>query len=312
MRVLKPLDSDGYTKNDYVASVSQSYRIVSGSTENTELVTIDIADQPPSDWKYQQNKDIDLGTYNLSTGVYSYPLFSLINRGFYSTQSIVDYYTASIAATKFTPTQSLYVFNITGDAVGDGIQAGTFSVRVSGSTTPILDDGYGRLYVNNTGSVVGNIFYTHGFAVVKNNLLAPTHSISTDGLRILPFRFLDVQFSSSYTITEHTIVCKMQPTEFNASIFNNSVGYYKSVTGSYVSGSTTVTYVNYVPNISSSVNASSGQPLGGLFDSGTLTPYVTSIGLYNKNFELLAIAKLANPVPRTKNVDQTFIVKFDT
>lgn len=312
MRVLKPLDSDGYTKNDYIASVSQSYRIVSGAIGNTELVTIDIADQPPVDWKYQQTKDFDLGHLNSASGVYSYPLFSLINRGFYSTQSIVDYYTASIAATKFAPSESMYVFNIVGDAMGDGLKEGTFSIRISGSTTPILDDGYGRLYVNNTGSVVGNVFYKHGFAVVKTNLTAPSHSISTNGLRILPFRFLDVQFSSSYVITEHTIVCKMQPTDFNASVFNRSVGYYKSVTGSYASGSTTVTYTNYVPNISSSAKALSGQALGGLFDSGTLTPYVTSIGLYSRNFELLAIAKLANPVPRTKNVDQTFVIKFDT
>jgi len=312
MRALKPLDGDGYTKNDYIAFVSQSYRIISGASDNTELVTIDIADQPPVDWKYQQEKDIDLGTYNTPSGVYSYPLFSLINRAFYSTQSIVDYYTSSIAATKFTPTQSMYVVNITGGSVGDGVHAGTFSIRVSGSTTPILDDGYGRLYVNNTGSVVGNIFYKHGFAVIQNNLSAPTHSISTDGLRILPFRFVDVQFSSSYTITEHTIVCKLQPTEFNNTILNSSVGYYQSVTGSYVSGSTTVTYTNYVPNISSSAKAASGESLGGLFDSGTLTPYVTSIGLYDKNFQLLAIGKLANPVPRTKNVDQTFIIKFDT
>ena len=312
MRVLKPLDSDGYTKNDYVALVSQSYRIISGSQINTELVTIDIADQPPVDWKYQQTSDIDLGTYNSASGVYAYPLFSLINRGFYSTQSIVDYYTSSIAATQFTPTQSLYVFNISGDASGDGIKEGTFSIRVSGSIIPILDDGYGRLYVNDTGSVVGNIFYKHGLAVVQNNLSAPSHSISTNGLHIVPFRFVDVQFSSSYAITEHTIVCKLQPTDFNSSILNSSVGYYRSVTGSYVSASTTVTYTNYVPNISSSAKAASGQPLGGLFDSGTLTPYVTSIGLYDKNFQLLAIAKLANPVPRTKNVDQTFIVKFDT
>jgi len=313
MRALKPLDSDGYTKNDYTALVSQSYTIISGSSTNTELVTIDIADQPPVNWKYQQDKDIDLGSYNTASGVYSYPLFSLINRGFYSTQSIVEYGTSSIEVTKFTPSASMYVFNIVSDAVGEGIKEGTFSIRVSGSTTPILDDGYGRLYVNDTSSVVGNVFYKHGFAVVQNNLSAPTHSISTNGLRIIPFRFVDVQFSSSYTVTEHTIVCKLIPTEFNTSLFNSSVGYYKAVTGSYVSGSTTVTYTNYVPNISSSaVDAISGSKIADMFASGTLTPYVTSIGLYDKNFQLLAVAKLANPVPRTKNVDQTFIVKFDT
>jgi len=156
MRALKPLSTDGYTRNNYTAYISQSYTIVSGSPVNTDLVTIDFAEQPPSDWKYQNTSDTDLGTYNSASGVYSYPLFSLINHAFYSSQSIVEYGTESIAVNKYTPTASLYVFNIVNDAVGEGIGAGTFSIRVSGSS-PILDDGYGRLYVNNTTNVVGNI-----------------------------------------------------------------------------------------------------------------------------------------------------------
>lgn len=321
MRAVKPLDTDGYTKNEYVAYVSQSYTITSGSLTNTEYVTIDFADQPSDDWKYQQTSDFDLGHFNEITGIYSYPLFSLLNRAFYSSQSIVEYGTSSIAVNKFTPSQSLYVFNIANQAVGDGVQPGSFSIRVSGSS-PILDDGYGKLYVNNTGSVVGNIFYKHGIALVKNNLSAPSQSVSVNGLKLSPFLNTKVAFSSSYTITEHTIVCKIRPTEFNASLLNHTVGYYKAVTGSYVSGSETVTYTNYIPNVSSSAKALSGQLITELFDigsqygsdsiSGSLTPYVTTIGLYNRNYELLAIAKLANPVPRAKNVDQTFIVKFDT
>jgi hypothetical protein len=311
MRAVKPLDTDGYTKNDYAAYVSQSYTITSGSLTNTEYVTIDFADQPTDDWKYQQTSDFDLGYLNSETGIYSYPLFSLLNRAFYSSQSIVEYGTSSVEATKFIPSESLYVFNIANAAVGDGVQPGSFSIRVSGST-PILDDGYGRLYVNNTGSVVGNIFYKHGFAIVKNNKTAPSQSISTQGIQLQRFLSVDVAFSSSFTITEHTIVCKLRPTEFNTSLLNHTIGYYKTVTGSYVSGSETVTYTNYVPNVSSSAKAMSGEALSGLFDSGSLTPYVTNIGLYNNNYELLAIAKLVNPVPRAKNVDQTFIVKFDT
>lgn len=321
MRAIKPLSADGYSKNNYVSHVSQSYTITSGSLTNTEYVTIDFADQPSDDWKYQQERDVDLGYLNSVSGVYSYPLFNLLNHAFYSSQSIVDYHTASLAATKFTPSESLYVFNIASVAVGDGIQPGSFSVRVSGSS-PILDDGYGRLYVNNTGSVVGNIFYKHGIATVKNNKTAPSQSISTNGIKLSPFLSVDVALSSSFTITEHTIICKIEPTEFNASIFNHTIGYYKIVTGSYTSGSETITYKNYVPNISSSAVALSGQRVTDLLDigstyktdslSGSLTPYVTTIGLYNNRYELLAIAKLANPVPRTKNIDQTFIVKFDT
>ena len=323
MRAVKPLDTDGYTKNDYVAYVSQSYTITSGSLTNTEYVTIDFADQPSDDWKYQQTSDFDLGYLNSSSGIYSYPLYSLLNRAFYSSQSIVEYGTSSVAVTQFTPSQSLYVFNIANQSVGDGVKPGSFSVRVSGSS-PILDDGYGRLYVNNTGSVVGNIFYKHGIAMVKNNKTAPSQSISTNGLKLAPFLSVDVNYTSSYTITEHTVVCKIRPTEFNASVFNHTIGYYKVVTGSYVSASQTVTYTNYEPNVSSSAVAQNyvevngtgslvaGQALSELFDSGSLTPYVTTIGLYDKNYNLVAMAKLANPVPRTKNVDQTFIVKFDT
>ncbi len=311
MRAVKPLDTDGYTKNDYVAYVSQSYTITSGSLTNTEIVTIDFADQPSDDWKYQQTSDFDLGHLNSASGIYSYPLYSLLNRAFYSSQSLVEYGTSSVAVTKFTPSQSLYVFNIANSAVGEGVGPGSFSIRVSGSS-PILDDGYGRLYVNNTGSVVGNIFYKHGIAMVKNNISAPSQSISTNGLKLAPFLNVTAAFSSSFTITQHTIVCKIRPTEFNTSVFNYTIGYYRAITGSYVSASQTITYTNYVPNISSSASASSGQSLGGLFDSGSLTPYVTTIGLYDKNFNLVAMAKLANPVPRAKNVDQTFIVKFDT
>jgi hypothetical protein len=321
MRAVKPLDADGYTKNEYVAYVSQSYTIISGSLTNTEYVTIDFADQPSDDWKFQQTSDFDLGTLNSSSGIYSYPLFSLLNRAFYSSQSIVEYGTSSAAVTQFTPSESLYVFNIANAAVGEGVGPGSFSVRVAGSS-PIVDDGYGRLYVDNTSNVVGNIFYKHGIAVVKNNIPAPTQSISTDGLKLTPFLAVNIAFSSSFTIAEHTIVCKLRPTEFNASLLNHTVGYYKAVTGSYVSGSDTVTFTNYISNVSSSARALSGQLITELFDvglqygsdsvSGSLTPYVTTIGLYNRNYELLAIAKLANPIPRAKNVDQTFIVKFDT
>lgn len=321
MRAVKPLDADGYTKNEYVAFVSQSYTITSGSLTNTELVTIDFANQPPDDWKYQQTSDFDLGSLNSGSGVYSYPLFSLLNRAFYSSQGLVEYGTSSVATTQFTPSQSLYVFNIANAAVGEGVGPGSFSVRVSGSS-PIVDDGYGRLYVGNTSNVVGNIFYKHGIALVTNNISVTSQSISTNGLKLSPFLSVDVAFSSSFTITEHTIVCKLRPTEFNASLLNHTVGYYKAVTGSYVSGSETVTYTNYITNVSSSATALSGQRITELFDvglqygsdsvSGSLTPYVTTIGLYNRNYELLAIAKLANPVPRAKNVDQTFIVKFDT
>ena len=42
------------------------------------------------------------------------------------------------------------------------------------------------------------------------------------------------------------------------------------------------------------------------------TPYVTTIGLYDDYGRLLAIGKLARPIKKMKNVDTTFVIRFDT
>lgn len=41
------------------------------------------------------------------------------------------------------------------------------------------------------------------------------------------------------------------------------------------------------------------------------SPYVTTIGLYNSANELLAVAKLGQPIQISKNTDTTFIIKMD-
>jgi len=40
--------------------------------------------------------------------------------------------------------------------------------------------------------------------------------------------------------------------------------------------------------------------------------YITEIGLYNDNNELLAIGKLAKPIKNDKELALTFVVRFDT
>jgi hypothetical protein len=41
------------------------------------------------------------------------------------------------------------------------------------------------------------------------------------------------------------------------------------------------------------------------------SPYVTTVGLYNNRNELLAVAKLAQPIPLSSVTDTTFVVKYD-
>lgn len=43
----------------------------------------------------------------------------------------------------------------------------------------------------------------------------------------------------------------------------------------------------------------------------SFTPYITTIGLYNSNGQLLAIAKLAQPIKKRNDVDLNFLIKLD-
>lgn len=45
--------------------------------------------------------------------------------------------------------------------------------------------------------------------------------------------------------------------------------------------------------------------------SSFFAPYVTTVGLYNNRNELLAVAKLAQPIPLSSTTDTVFVVKYD-
>lgn len=45
--------------------------------------------------------------------------------------------------------------------------------------------------------------------------------------------------------------------------------------------------------------------------SSFFAPYVTTVGLYNDRSELLAVAKLAKPLPLSATADTTIVVRYD-
>ena len=88
-------------------------------------------------------------------------------------------------------------------------------------------------------------------------------------------------FSSSLTIYETQYKCTMGENEFNFSL-----------NPSLISGSTDGTVYDYVT--------------GSYFD-----PYVTTIGLYDELQNLLAVGKLAQPLPTTATTDTTILINID-
>ena len=41
------------------------------------------------------------------------------------------------------------------------------------------------------------------------------------------------------------------------------------------------------------------------------SPYITTVGLYNDNFELLAVGKLAKPIQTSRTTDMTILINID-
>ena len=90
----------------------------------------------------------------------------------------------------------------------------------------------------------------------------------------------DINWQSTYQVYTHNYRCKVKDSEL---------------------------LYTHNPSIKSGSN-------GDIMDYATgsfFQPYVTTVGLYNDAEELIAIGKLAQPVPKSKQIDTTFVVKFD-
>ena len=169
------------------------------------------------------------------------------------------------------PTGSIGVISIPSKIYGNYIQPYSFQyIFTSESVTYTLtDDGQGNLLSGSSN--IGNIIYTHGLAIVTNQLLS-SGSVTTTNVTC--------SFSSSYTIYEAQYKCTIRENEFNATLnpsaqLSGSGQLANNVTGSYFS------------------------------------PYVSTVGLYDENQNLLAVGKLAQPLPTSATTDTTILVNID-
>ena len=134
------------------------------------------------------------------------------------------------------------------------------------------DDSNGNL-IDGSGNVRGNIFYDQGVIV--------TTGTNGDGVSPAGAGGGPILFSGSYTIYSTQYKCTASPNEFNYSL-NPTL-----LSGSNVDYDSTIT------------------------DSPDFMPYVTTIGLYNDNQELMMVAKLGKPVQLNPFTDTNFIIRLD-
>ena len=105
-------------------------------------------------------------------------------------------------------------------------------------------------------------------------------------------------FSSSYKIFE---------TQYKATINEDEFNYTTNPT--IITGSQIPTVFSG-SNIDWENTASVGTPLG-FATSSYFTPYITTVGLYDDNFNLLAVGKLATPLQSSPTTDTTILVNID-
>lgn len=208
-------------------------------------------------------------------------LFDSVVQMFYSP---IAYAQSGTTATSYIPSGSVYVISVTQDLFGEKIVPKTFSINVGTSSS--FDDGYGNLVISSsgTGYIIGRIFYDKGIALYKPTASIAGGGLNSTGLYVTNGTNVIVNFTSSMTVRETTLTAVLNPTDFLYS-FNN-------------------------PTVTSDITGSDSRPID-LMWSGSLKPYVTTIGFYNENNELLLVAKPSVAIQRTADSIQTFIVKYD-
>jgi hypothetical protein len=211
--------------------------------------------------------------------------------------------------------------------IGEGIQKGSliFIDDVNLETEEIYtDDSFGNLQ-NVSGSRVGNVFYNQGLIVF------------TRGLENLLQSQWQFNYKSTKTIYENEYLIVVSEDEFNVSqnpsaiVEVGKVDEYITTTDNKISKTTPIAGIKYIKKLSTLDNGNvldyrySGSvgtiragfehyDLSGSVDStgSFLAPYITTIGLYDDNADLVAVAKLPQPIKSEPQIPVNFIIRFDT
>lgn len=285
-------------------------------------------------YNYVSSSDeiITITNDSTSTNFFAFPTYVMLNNLYYSKHGREYVRSGSMSRNLHS---SASVISVARDLFGEKIKPNSIELtaNVGGETFTIKDDGEGNLYDNafsssfvtykanlfqsgsstttatrGSGSEVGNIFYEQGLLVFTD-----TGS------------YKDVGFGTSYTLKyqstqthyEYEYRVSAKPFEFNTS---TNISLTPDRSGSQTISQGVVSMSNFFPPS----HLPTGQGTGsyatfynaateslGIVTGSEFQPFVTDIGLYSENNELLAHGKLAKPVKLSKDIETTFVVRFD-
>ena len=152
----------------------------------------------------------------------------------------------------------------------------------------------------NASPYIGNIFYSHGLVVITHPEYHPNNINYGVGNMILDENdellndftvngssitgITNISFQGSHLIYENEYKCTIDEFEYNNTL-NPTARKLTSLEDENIADFAT----------------------GSLFK-----PYITTIGLYNENHELLVVGKLGQPIRTSNETDTTLVVRWDT
>ena len=189
------------------------------------------------------------------------------------------------------------VFSFPKNIIGSYINPSTFEISAVFGTTEsdrrkLIDSGEGYLTFSGSSATdlpasitssfsVGDINYKHGTVVITNQDLVEWFTVSSS---------YTASWESTYPVFTTNTYCKALSSDF---LFTTNPTACQAET-----------------SFSGSISYSGGLPKDNVTGS-YFAPYITTVGLYNDAHELVAVAKLGQPIPKSKTNDMTFVVKFD-
>jgi hypothetical protein len=301
MKIFGTINPNDYTIENLYTSAELTWGLLSSSNGMAITSSTDLAGAVTIQRATSDALSTDLNT---ETDKYAYLLHRSVknlfyDRGFFRTGS-------SLLTTSPSPLPSnYYVVSVGQNFYGDRVKPGSFVLSTEVQNKSILDDGLGNLFISesSTGSYVGNIFYDNGLAIIKENSGSSVATVSTAGVKLISGSTIYVGYKSDTRYSRHEVHINLDPTDFNFSAFNPSIFSTYETTGS---AGMAFNALNIKPS-----SGSNTWNLSNLMAANVLKPYVTTIGLYNKDYQLVAVAKLNEPIQRTFDTNQIFIVRFD-
>ena len=221
---------------------------------------------------YYSNYDLDSGSIETSGSFENYEQSSFI---FYRSSNESN----ELYKKVFNRDTEATVISIPRRLYGSHIEP--FSFTLDPGSLPfrsLFDDGQGFLRTLTTrdeGEIKGIINYTHGICVISASVdtYAPTTANS------LPSNY-EISFKGNHEVYTYNYNIKLSDYEFNHTL-------------------------------NPTAQSGSDGKAADLATGSYFQPYITSVGLYNDANELIAVAKLSKPLPKSRHTETVIKVRLD-